>query len=413
MILRNIFSQSLQSLSSNRLRSFLTMLGVVWGTASVVFLLGWGRGFVEIMHEESRAIGDGFIVVWPKKALSKTSGRKGGRWLKLELEHVGVIADQCPSVQYLTPADGLWDTFLKHGNNLKTGNVFGVNLDAPHMFKLDLVRGRLLHRNDLDTGRRVIVLGADLKEALFPSGADAVGKKIKARGVSFEVVGVLRRKGETMIDWGGPEDEKAYIPITTFLQDFRGSKRIDQIMIQPREPSQSAACIEEVRAVLAKELDFSPDDKEAVEFMDIVKMLVSMDTMALIAAAFVTIIGVITLFVGGVGVMNIMLISATERTREIGIRKALGAKKRHILAQFMAEALTITLLSGFVGILVGCAICLVFAAVPTPTTLGTPEISVFTLALTFLAMVVIGLFAGVLPAYRAAGLDPVECLRYE
>ena len=184
-------------------------------------------------------------------------------------------------------------------------------------------------------------------------------------------------------------------------------------MIQPKEPSQSSACIEEVRAVLAQELDFSPDDKEAVEFMDIVKILVSLDTMALIAATFVTIIGVITLFVGGVGVMNIMLISATERTREIGIRKALGAKKRHILVQFMAEALTITLLSGIIGILVGCAICLVFAAVPRPTILGTPEISVFTLTVTFLAMVVIGLFAGVLPAYRAAGLDPVECLRYE
>ena len=413
MILRNIFSQSLQSLSTNRLRSFLTMLGVVWGTASVVFLLGWGRGFVEIMHSESRTIGDGFIVVWPKRALSATSGRKGARWLKFKLEHVDVIAEQCPSVQYLTPSDGLWDIFLKRGNNLKTGNVFGVNLDAPHIFKLDIERGRLLQRDDLDTRRRVIVLGADLKEALFPPGADALGKKIKMRGVSFEVVGVLRKKGETMIDWGGSEDEKAYIPVTTFLQNFRGSKRLYNIMIQPKEPSQSSACIEEVRAVLAKELDFSLDDKEAVEFMDIVKILVSLDTMALIAATFVTIIGVITLFVGGVGVMNIMLISATERTREIGIRKALGAKKRHILVQFMAEALMITLLSGIIGILVGCAICLVFAAVPRPKILGTPEISAFTLALTFLAMVVIGLFAGVLPAYRAAGLDPVECLRYE
>jgi putative ABC transport system permease protein len=135
--------------------------------------------------------------------------------------------------------------------------------------------------------------------------------------------------------------------------------------------------------------------------------------MALIAATSVTIIGVITLFVGGVGVMNIMLISATERTREIGIRKTLGAKKRHILVQFMAETLAVTLLSGIIGILVGCTICLVFAAVPRPTILGTPEISGFTLTVTFLAMVVIGLFAGVLPAYRAAGLDPVECLRYE
>jgi putative ABC transport system permease protein len=389
------------------------MLGVVWGTASVVFLLGWGRGFVEIMHSESRAIGDGFIFVWPKKALSSISGRRGARWLKFKLEHVDLLADQCPSVQYLTPADGLWDIFLKRGYNMKTGNVFGVNLDAEHIFKLNVERGRLLQRDDLETSRRVIVLGADLKEALFPPGVDAIGSKIKVRGMSFEVVGVLRKKGETMIDWGGPEDEKAYIPVTTFLQNFRGSKRIYNIMIQPKEPSQSSACIEEMRAVLAKELDFSLDDKEAIEFMDIVKMLVSMDMMALIAATSVTIIGVITLFVGGVGVMNIMLISATERTREIGIRKALGAKKRHILVQFMAETLAVTLLSGIIGILVGCTICLVFAAVPRPTILGTPEISGFTLTVTFLAMVVIGLFAGVLPAYRAAGLDPVECLRYE
>jgi putative ABC transport system permease protein len=389
------------------------MLGVVWGTASVVFLLGWGRGFVDIMHSESRTIGDGFIAVWPKKALSATSGRKGGRWLKFKLEHLDVIAKQCPSVEYLTPADGMYEVFLKHGNKLKSGNIFGVNLDAEHVFKLDIDRGRLLQRDDLETARRVIVLGAALREALFPPGVDPIGKKIKARGASFEVVGVLRKKGETMIDWGGPEDEKAYIPVTTLLQKFRGSKRIYDIMIQPKEPSRSSACVEEVRAVLAKELDFSIDDKEAVEFMDIAKILVSLDTMALITAAMVTIIGVITLFVGGVGVMNIMLISATERTREIGIRKALGAKRRHILVQFMAEALTITLLSGIIGVVVGCAICLVFAAVPRPTILGTPEISLFTMTVTFLAMVGIGMFAGVLPAYRAAGFDPVECLRYE
>ena len=203
--------------------------------------------------------------------------------------------------------------------------------------------------DDLKYNRRVLVLGADIKEALFPPGARAVGQKVKVHGISFEVIGVLRKKGETLVDWGGQEDEKAYMPVTTLLQNFRWSKNIHNVMVQPKDVSRSAACIEELRTTLARELKFSPADKEAIEFIDIARILRSIETMAFITAISVTIIGIITLFVGGIGVMNIMLISVTERTREIGIRKAIGAKRRHIVLQFIAEALTIMLLSGIVG----------------------------------------------------------------
>jgi putative ABC transport system permease protein len=155
-----------------------------------------------------------------------------------------------------------------------------------------------------------------------------------------------------------------------------------------------------------------PDDDEALEIIDFSAILTSLDVMALIIAAFVTMIGVITLFVGGVGVMNIMLISVTERTREIGIRKAIGAKKKHILAQFLGEALTITTLSGIIGVLLGVGISLGFAAVPRPDILAAPEISLFTLAGSFTVMVLVGFFAGALPAIRAANLQPVEALRH-
>ena len=333
--------------------------------------------------------------------------------MRFHLKHLDAILDHCPSVRYITPADGMYGTIIKQGARLKAGNVFGVNVEAASIFKLDVERGRFLQPDDLKYNRRVIVLGADLKEALFPPGAGAIGQKVKTRGISFEVIGALRKKGETLVDWGGQEDEKAYIPITAFLQNFRGSKYIRNIMVQPKDPAQSAACVEELRITLAKELDFSPDDKEAIEFIDIAGILRSVETMTLITAISVTIIGVITLLVGGIGVMNIMLISVTERTREIGIRKAIGAKRRHILLQFLAEALTITLLSGIIGIALGCAVCLGFAAAPRPKILGTPEISLLTMSVSVLTMVVVGVLAGVLPAYRAAGLDPVECLRYE
>ena len=158
-MIRNIISQSLQSLSTNRLRSFLTMLGVVWGTASVVFLLGWGRGFVVVMDEELHSIGDGFVFFWPKKARSETSGRRGARWLRMQLKHVDAILDHCPSVRYITPSDGMYGTMLKQGARLKAANVFGVYVEAANIFKLDVERGRFLQPDDLKYNRRVIVLG--------------------------------------------------------------------------------------------------------------------------------------------------------------------------------------------------------------------------------------------------------------
>ena len=412
MMFLNVVSQSLHSLTSNRLRSGLTMVGVVWGTASVVFLLGWGRGFVKTMQAESRAAGDGYVVLWPKRARSETSGRKGARQLDFRLNEIDVIRDHCPSVRYVTAANDLW-SLIKHESNLKGGHIHGVGLDAVNIYNLNVERGRFLQPDDLKNRRRVIVLGADLKEALFPFGYQSVGSRVKVRGVSFEVIGLLEKKGETLVESGGPDDEKAYIPITSFLQHLSGSRSITQIDVQPQNPYRSRECIEEVRAALAKELDFAFDDEEAIEFIDLAAIISSLDTMALIIAVFVTMVGVITLFVGGVGVMNIMLISVTERTREVGVRKAIGATRRHILAQFLGEALTITALSGIIGIVIGCAICLLFAAVPRPTILATPEISAFTITGSFLFMVLIGLLAGALPALRAASMDPVESLRYE
>ena len=410
MFWRNILSQSIKSLASNRLRSALTMLGVIWGTASVVFLLGWGKGFVEVMRTETRAAGDGIIIIWPRQALSETSGHRGARPVNFELKEVDVILDHCPSARYVSPAEQR-RAIIKYGNELKMGRICGVNADAPNIFNLSVEHGRFLQPDDLKNSRRAIVLGADLKDALFPSSYQAVGHMVKVRGISFKVIGVLRRKGEELVGMNGLTDEKAYIPITSFMQYLSGSRNIEEIDVQPKEFHKSKACIEEIRTALAKELGFSPDDTGAIDVFDHAAFISALDTMALASAAFIAMVGVITLFVGGVGVMNIMLISVTERTREIGIRKAVGATRRHILTQFLGEALTITGLSGIIGILIGCAISIGFAAMPRPKILAAPEISAFTVGASFLVMVLVGLFAGVLPALRAANLQPVEALR--
>jgi ABC-type antimicrobial peptide transport system permease subunit len=388
------------------------MLGVVWGTASVVCLLGWGRGFIKGMEREARVAGDGYIALWPKRALSDISGHRGARQLKFQLKDVDVIRDHCPSVRYVNPVDDFW-TLFKHGNTLKGGNIYGVGVDAPSIYNLNLKEGRFLHPADLDARRRVVVLGADIRDALFPGGAETVGRKIKLRGISFEVIGVLKRKGQQLVDMGGADDEKAYIPITSFMQYLSGSRFVTAIDVQPKDTHHSEDCRKEIIGALAQELGFSPDDREAIEVFDLAAMIRILDTMTLIIAVFITFVGIITLFVGGVGVMNIMLISITERTREIGLRKALGARRRHILLQFFAEALTITVLSGVIGMLAGCGISFIIAAVPKPSMLPAPELSLFTLTASFFVMVCIGFFAGTLPALRAARMDPVRALRYE
>jgi ABC-type antimicrobial peptide transport system permease subunit len=411
MNLAGIVSQSIQSLASNRLRSFLTMLGVVWGTASVVFLLGWGRGFVKVMEVEARSAGDGFIVMWPKRASSEVSGRKGERELKFEIENVDAILDHCPSVRYATAEDATY-TFVKYGNRLKSGRVHGVSVDEQYISNLPIDRGRFVQPDDIKNARRVAVLGAAVKDTLFPEGYDPIGSKVKIQGVSFEVIGILVRKGDQLIDMGGPDDDKTYVPVTSFTRYLSGLRTVDEIKVQPWNPYQSKACLEEVRTALAHELDFSPEDEEAIETFDISNLILSLDVMSLIIAVFITTIGVITLFVGGVGVMNIMLISVTERTREIGIRKAIGATRRHIVMQFLGEALTITMLSGFIGVALGVAICVGFAALPRPKILAAPEVSFVTVAASFLVMVLVGLFAGTAPARRAARMQPVEALRH-
>jgi ABC-type antimicrobial peptide transport system permease subunit len=387
------------------------MLGIIWGTASVVFLLGWGKGFVEVMKEETRVAGDGFVMLFPKRAQSAVSGRRGARQLRFELAEVDAILDHCPSVRYAIP---VMDTHIpvKKGNKVKSGFVYGVDIDAQHMYNVTVERGRFLQPHDLKDSRRVAVIGSKINETLFPSGQDAIGNKIKILGLSYEVIGILVEKGDQLVDFGGLEDEKVYIPVTAYQRHISGSRYVNEISVQPLDTHRSGATVEELRLALAKELDFMPDDDEALEIIDFSAMLTSLDTMALIIAVFVTMIGVITLFVGGVGVMNIMLISVTERTREIGIRKAVGATRKHILAQFLGEALTITTLSGIIGVLLGIGISLGFAAVPRPDILAAPEISLFTLVGSFSVMVLVGFFAGTLPAVRAARLQPVEALRH-
>ena len=410
MFLRNIIAQSLRSLTSNRLRSALTMLGIIWGTASVVFLLGWGKGFVAVMRAETASAGDGYIAISPRQAKSETSGHRGARPINFEMKEIDVILEHCPSVRYVTTGDQR-HAVIKYGAVLKMGRVCGVTADASHIYNLDIERGRFLQPDDLKNSRRVIVLGSDFRDALFPADYQALGETVKVRGVPFKVIGLLERKGEQLVDMNGMADEKAYIPITSFMKSLSGSRNIEEIVVQPAVSQESMACTEEVRTALARELGFSPDDTEAIGVFDHAALINALNTMALAIGAFITMVGVITLLVGGVGVMNIMLISVTERTREIGIQKAIGAKRRQILVQFLAEALTITAVSGVIGIALGCGVSIAFAAVPRPKILAAPEISTVTMGVSFLIMIAVGLFAGTLPALRAARLDPVEALR--
>ena len=394
---------ALKTLSTNRLRSLLTMLGIVIGNSSVITLVGVGRGAQSLAESQLSNLGANVLFVVPG---NNDTRRRGVAFPKtLVLEDALAIAEQVPSISLVAPQISS-SQVVQSGSRSTSSSISGITPEFLSVRSFEMARGRFITQQDNKAARSVVVIGPDLKNKLFPSGP-AISKKLRIGNQSFEIIGVMAPKGAV---FGSNQDENAYIPLNTMVTRITGRDptfgiSLSFISVQAKNAGSTSAAKFQITNLLRQRHRILRDDDFAVRSQKDALRIVGTITggLTLMLAA----ISSISLLVGGIGIMNIMLVSVSERTEEIGLRKALGARSADVLQQFLIESLMLSVLGGAIGTSLGLgAVALVRASTPLPAQIETSSI-----LLTVGLSGSIGLFFGVVPARRAARLDPIVALR--
>jgi putative ABC transport system permease protein len=406
--LKDVFKQLIRDVKSEKLRTFLTVFGIVWGTVAISLMLAFGTGLHKQLVKSTAGLGDRIVIAWPGLTSIPYEGLGKGRRIRIRDEDLSVVRSNVAGLKAVSPEYSN-NMRVSYGTKTMSVDTSGVAAEFGDMRNQIPERGgRFVDAIDVNEQRRVVFLGDKLAKDIF-GGAPAVGKTMLVNQSPFLVIGVLQKKDQDS-SYSGRDADKMFIPSTTY-RALTGEKYISNFIFRADDAADTKELIKRLSAAMGKRLRFDAKDKEALSMWDTTEQFQFFDIFMLAFNSFLGIIGVLTLIVGGIGVSNIMNVVVEERTREIGIKMALGAKQRWILTQFLMETMIVTFIGGAIGFAISLGVCAVFPKLGLTEYVGDPVVSPTVTLLTALALGIVGLVAGYFPAREAAQLDPVVAMK--
>jgi putative ABC transport system permease protein len=416
MVLRDLFVDVYRTLSAHKLRTALTMFGIIWGIVSIVLMVAAGEGLRVGQAKVASQFGKDIMIVFGGRTSLQAGGLRSGRRIRWEDSDAVILDHEATDCKYALPELGRDQVRITSRFNNAALLVTGSLPPFAEVRTINIAKGRFYSWEDQQQARRVVVLGAEAKKQLFSSN-EAVGETVELNDLPYTVIGVMAKKDQDS-SYDGWDVNKLFVPYATMQRDFPTkppdtSHTLDRLLVVPKSYEQHEACKHETRRILGRIHNFDPEDKEAAGIWDTLEEAKAFRAMTDGMKYFLGGVGITTLLLGGLGVMNVMLVAVRERTREIGVRKAVGAASRAIIIQFFAETMMIVFMSGAIGLAIAFGFCSLVNLLPMPEFFAglLPTWSSGLLAAGILG--VISIASAIYPARRAASIDPIEALRYE